>query len=611
MSGKEREKTSTDEGMTPKKAFVSVLTEYGMKKLWTANYQPAIPFTPQNFDIGNLLPAILYMFRWGHRRGKGQFLEKYGEIQNEKKTYATVDGISKILSQKDEFSGFDTATAKAILGDMLLSSCLENKSHQTGRAEQVQRAYPAHYLASWIDLPLKVATLRFVPEMLVALLLNQKEGETIQRSTRRTHFGIGCGFDENLLLSLFGNGMAISGSSKALNLTSDHFIEDDISVGIDQLLTIRVAQGCGERPAKAKSGEGEQILNQWPIATNAMNALREDFSVFVQAYGGSIPRQTFLQMLESSLSLGLTNIYFSTISMLSVWEQTGTLPTQEDQRPWPFFVDCSNGNDKGLRLLAEESMSHFIRQLGRLPIILMAMRIIDFEVKHDDDISESLPVSCPDGTELINLLGSFYKETHPLAGQVISSLKKQCSKIATILKESDLDQDLQDLLRNGNNSPIDRLSESLCILMGDNLHTKYHPMVTTSVLMTDLPNGLAQKRRTSQKSKSGTIARFDVRSIVLTNPMLDFIVHRHLRKAAKGKGSKPLTFIDLLQILKNRYGLHVAESPPGMSIPVEMLLHNKRILERRLRDLGVLVGVNDAESMKRLRQRFRTVGDEE
>ena len=92
--------------------------------------------------------------------------------------------------------------------------------------------------------------------------------------------------------------------------------------------------------------------------------------------------------------------------------------------------------------------------------------------------------------------------------------------------------------------------------------------------------------------------------------MLDFIVHRHLRKAAKGKGSKPLTFIELIQILKERYGLYVAESPTGMSIPVEMLLHNKRILERRLRDLGVLVGVNDAESMKRLRQRFNAVGDE-
>jgi hypothetical protein len=150
----------------------------------------------------------------------------------------------------------------------------------------------------------------------------------------------------------------------------------------------------------------------------------------------------------------------------------------------------------------------------------------------------------------------------------------------------------------------------MCMLIGeDNQYVQYVRAVN-STLLTDMPNGMAQKRKTTQKTKSGKTAKYDVRSVVLTNPMLDFIAHRHLRKAAKGKGSRALTFIELLHIMKERYGLYVDESPPGMSIPVEKLLHNKRILERRLRDLGVLVGVNDAESMKRLRQRFRAVGDE-
>jgi hypothetical protein len=43
-----------------------------------------------------------------------------------------------------------------------------------------------------------------------------------------------------------------------------------------------------------------------------------------------------------------------------------------------------------------------------------------------------------------------------------------------------------------------------------------------------------------------------------------------------------------------------------MSIPADLLARNRSILERRLRDLGLLVGVNDAESMKRLRPRFET-----
>ena len=73
--------------------------------------------------------------------------------------------------------------------------------------------------------------------------------------------------------------------------------------------------------------------------------------------------------------------------------------------------------------------------------------------------------------------------------------------------------------------------------------------------------------------------------------MLDFIVHRHLRKAARGEGPTSLTFVDLLQLLREKYGLYIDEPPVGMSIPIELLHLNRQILERRVRDLGLLVGV--------------------
>jgi hypothetical protein len=38
-----------------------------------------------------------------------------------------------------------------------------------------------------------------------------------------------------------------------------------------------------------------------------------------------------------------------------------------------------------------------------------------------------------------------------------------------------------------------------------------------------------------------------------------------------------------------------------MSTPQHLLRANKQWLERRLRDLGLLAGVNDAESMRQLR----------
>jgi hypothetical protein len=594
--------------MSAKTIFEDVLSVPIVKKLWTANYDPAIPFTIQGFDIGSLLPAILYMFRWGHRRGKGKFIEAYGN-KNDKKSIATINSILSVLCERNEFNGFNNDATKAILGDMLLASCLENKNHQPGRDEKVQRAFPTHYLASWIDLPDEVGHLRFIPELLVAILLHQEQDEYIQRSLRKTHFDVGCGFDgDNILLSLFGNGMSVSGNHQ--DITSDHFKENDLSVSIDQLLTIRLAQGCCEAPYKNRTGNDGKIKNRWPIAIRAMDTFKSDFNIYVQIYGDNISRQTFLQMLESCLSLGLTNIYFSTVNMLSAWHKSGKLPVYDDQSSWPLFVDCSSSNDKELRNLAEESMSQFIRQLAHLPNILMSMGIIETKIRNDRQLRETIPTLCPDSTEFINFMGSIYKNIHPRSERLFDNLEEKCFEIAEALGANEgVEPELQELLR-GIDNPIDRLSESLCKLMGEKNHFSKHITVLNSLLLIDMPNGMAQKRKISRKSVSGKNISTDVRSIVLTNTMLDFIVHRHLRKAAKRKRQNTLTFIDLLHILRDQYGLYVDESPPGMQISAEQLLRNKRILERRLRDLGVLIGVNDAETMKKLCPRFHVADDD-
>ena len=43
-----------------------------------------------------------------------------------------------------------------------------------------------------------------------------------------------------------------------------------------------------------------------------------------------------------------------------------------------------------------------------------------------------------------------------------------------------------------------------------------------------------------------------------------------------------------------------------MEVPSELLQRNRSVLERRLRDLGLLTGVNDAERMKKLKARYNT-----
>ena len=56
----------------------SVLGSQMTAQIWTSTYPPVFPFVPQNFSVGAILPMMLYLFRWGNRRGKGKFAEAYG-----------------------------------------------------------------------------------------------------------------------------------------------------------------------------------------------------------------------------------------------------------------------------------------------------------------------------------------------------------------------------------------------------------------------------------------------------------------------------------------------------------------------------------------------------
>jgi hypothetical protein len=152
------------------------------REIWSANYEKALPVSVQDFDLSAVLPAVFYMFRFGHRRGRGKFLEAFGGdagTARERKRAATLERVATKLAETEQFEGFGGLTERAILGDLLLCFCLENSKRALGRNEQVQRVAPAHYMSSWVDLPDSVANLRYVPEMVVAILADQK-GDYVQ-----------------------------------------------------------------------------------------------------------------------------------------------------------------------------------------------------------------------------------------------------------------------------------------------------------------------------------------------------------------------------------------------------------------------------------------------
>lgn len=160
------------------------------------------------------------------------------------------------------------------------------------------------------------------------------------------------------------------------------------------------------------------------------------------------------------------------------------------------------------------------------------------------------------------------------------------------------------LSEQGYPNAIWRLAEGLCQLMSKtNLWGNLYGGID-SFLFVNQPNGLAAKRRVRERDLATGRRTREIRSLVFTDSVLDYLVHVHLLRSGNHEGVRPLSFKEFLRLIRERYGFCVDEAVPGMTISNDLLQANRAILERRLRDLGLLRGVNDAEAMKRLRPRF-------
>jgi len=576
------------------------------REIWTGNFEKALPLSVQDFDLTAILPAVFYMFRFGQRRGKGTFIETFGPktgTTKEQRKAVTIERVARKLAENQRFAGFEGDTGQAILGDLLLCFCLENRNHALGRLEQIQRVAPAHYMSSWIDLPEPVVHLRHVPEMIVALLADQT-GEYIfhNKEGDKTWFAVGRGFEENVLLRAFHRGIMRQGELGSR--TSDRF-EETTPVGLDQLLMIGLAQQVGSAPDKLRGGEGERISNQRPIALRAGREFSEDIRRFVRSYADVVPRYAFVEMLESCMAVGLTTTLTSVAEVLFLWAISGEVQKTSEQRPALIFIDCSNGVNRALRRLSEQSMQDYIRRLERLPVIFMALRLLDWGARFDPKLKKLNIRKKPDATDWINMLGELLFDRREEAGAILYDMARKAQELADRLQD-DYPESAGILLNDASQSnPVWRLSEALTALQGrGNTQGKLIKLLD-SVLLMGAKNGLGIKRGAmSQVSREATRRKKEIRSLVLTDSALDYLVHVHVLKAGNRNGVRPLSFREFVGKIHERYGFCLDVAPPGMTISNELLQTNIAILERRLRDLGLLVGVNDAEAMKRLRPRF-------
>lgn len=76
------------------------------REIWTGNYEKALPVSVQDFDLSAVFPAVFYMFRFGHRRGKGKFLETFGGdvgTAKDRRKSATIERVATKLAETATF----------------------------------------------------------------------------------------------------------------------------------------------------------------------------------------------------------------------------------------------------------------------------------------------------------------------------------------------------------------------------------------------------------------------------------------------------------------------------------------------------------------------------
>ena len=600
--------------MSVRKTVGEVLGSRMTAHLWRNDYHPVLPVSVQQFDLSAVLPAVFYMFRFGWRRGQGQMQAAFGQsagTQAQRRRSVTAQAIAKKLARDSNgrFAGFVGEAEQAVLGDLLLCYCLHNAGYKRGRDKQVQRVVPAHFMASWVDLPGTVANLRNVPEMIIAELANQEKSAFVEtpRSSKRTWFPFGVPIRDNVLARPFAQGAVTHPDQLTDDLAGDGF-DETADVGIDQLLMIALAERLGQAPRKLKVND--RIPNRRPLARTQSRYFGEDMRRYVQAYGDQLPRQALVETLESCFAVGLTALLSSVVESVREWTEDGEA---HDSEPAKVFVDCSSGADRELRACAEQSMEDYMLRAKELPIHFMALRLLEYKARYDRKLKKIVNSEKgvtvdqmrrgPRPDEWLTLLGDLLHNRHPRSEMILAQIDEKTEELAEaiegdhpaaagVLRNEDVEQ-----------NPVWRLAEGLVGLQATTARSQLHRLID-SALFVDRPNGLGKKRR-AQRTVQGRRRSVVLRSIVFTDSVLEYLIHLNLLKSGTANAVKQwFSFDDFISRIADRYGFLVDTSPAGMTLSNELLQRNRSFLDRRLRDLGLLISVNDAEAMKRLTPRI-------
>jgi len=549
-----------------------------------------LPVDFNAFNISMIWPTVLYLFRYGRRRGKGNWEATYA-IEGCRSAPTPRQVSTRFRDRASEvLQGFDSDAGRDILADWLASGILDTIWSSGDPDDPVIRIRPLHALTSWVDLPKSVANLRGIPEFLVSTLAN---GGKDDKSGNQGPFAVRQPPESNLLYRVFGRGLRIPDLD---DRTKDAY-EETVGLDPDILLCIRLAQTMGHAPPEQK-GDSARLPAFGSVNQNQLRRLREDFSALLRAYGHSAPPAVLADFLGSATALNLTPFFLGHMRAVLGLFETGAL-----QRPSAcdsaLFLDCTDGNSEKVKEAAERSFLNHVELMHRYLRAHLGFRwLARFVEKHGKTLKiqkQEIPDPNRDTIKYLTFLAELRGAPKM---QTLAETRLDQFQEAYEQAGEEMDETVRGLIEleiEPEAEPFDRwLSVLLAIQkdLGERLVTQFYPGLTGANTSFGLLR-LGSRREPHRYSLSDTL--------------LETLVHAlTLRRKSPLQGCRP-SIRQFLQDLRNHYGLYIHELPPQLDPyggPASLREANLNALKDRLRRLGLFQAVSDAEAMQRIQGRY-------
>lgn len=547
-----------------------------------------------SFQLSNAWPGLLYVMRRARRRGKGHWLDQYGETESSggRRRPTSRDVARRLFSLTPTICGFATPVGQDILSDWLASSILETVNDTSDPDQPVIRAVPLHYFSAWIDLPQLFTHMRGLPELLGSVLSNQA-GPRLSHQPNGP-FGVKCNPDENLLFRVFGEGWRITNVE---DLAGDVY-DDTVRIDPDVLLALRLGQSMGSAPEQVRGERGEVPVYRH-LCEKQLRRLREDVSVLLRAYSGSCPPAALLELLSATLVTDLTTYLLCHVHVATRLYETGDL-VEANPSELGLYVDVTDGAETATKRLAQRSFDSHADLLQRYITVHLGFRWL---AKFAQELRRMLRVELPDPHN---------NTVEYLAALAQLRLQPDTAREIDYAANHHLIR-LHEAYKAADESPGEEAAALLCGQADPNARPFDVWIRVLSLIQNDLGQRLINKFYvgcTGANASYGLMRlgnRKEPNCYILSNAVLEALVHGQTvtRNSRLRERRPPLR--EFLDELKQSYGIYVDEVPRSLDPtggPRSVRNANLEALKERLRLLGLFRAVSDAEAMQRIRPRY-------